>query len=396
MIEINNFQESGENLRLQKLVLKLGSALIHGNDHGIDLKTLEHVTEFVASLNRKGVRVILVSSGAISIGCSRLESVSPESIPDRQALAAIGQAGLMGTYARLFSRKDLQVAQLLLTRDDMEDRRRYLNARNTLQRLLELNVIPIINENDSTAIDELKFGDNDQLSAIIAAKMDVDLLLLLTVVDGVHRNKPTASSADDGRDEGNNDIFKIIQNIDESTYRLAGPSTDGVGSGGMRSKIEAVEAASHAGVHTVIANGKKPGILDNILEGRFHGTYFPPKKGINLSSRHRWLAFGHRPKGELIIDRGATEALVERKKSLLPAGIIQIRDSFNRAEVVDIRDEQGELIARGLTNYSSDEINQMMGRKTVDIIRQQGTLDYEEVIHRDNLAVLTRNDDLKT
>ncbi len=395
MIQIDDFQGSGEEIQLQKLVLKLGSAVIHGKDQGVDLNTLDHVIRFVGSLNARGVQVILVSSGAVSIGSSRLKTPSTESIRDRQALAAIGQAGLMDTYARLFEKNDLKVAQLLLTREDMEDRRRYLNARNTIQRLLELNVIPIINENDSVAIDELKFGDNDQLSAIVATKMDVDLLLLLTVVDGVHRNIPELPPHKTEPFSKGDDIFKIIRNIDESTYSLAGPSTDGLGSGGMHSKLEAVQSAVQAGVHTVIANGKKPEVLDRILEGCFPGTYFPPVKGQKLSGRHRWLAFGHRPKGELIIDRDTVEALVDHKKNLLPAGIRKLGGTFRRGEVVDVRNEQGELIARGLTNYASDEINRMIGIKTADISRQLGALDYEEAIHRDNLAILTPENDLK-
>jgi glutamate 5-kinase len=389
MIRIDNIQGAGHWVELRKLVVKLGSAVVAGPENTIDEPTLASVADTVARLRGRGVQVMLVSSGAIAMGHRQFRDFVPRTIPDRQALAAVGQVGLMHAYKELFNARGFLAAQVLLTRGDMESRRRYLNARYTLERLLDLGVVPVINENDTVTVDELKFGDNDELSAIVAAKMGADLLVILSVIDGLYAGgDPTRERARRSGKDASAPI-PIVERVDEAVLALADPSRSALGAGGMATKLEAMRIAARAGVHGIIAGGKIPGILDQILTGRFRGTYFAPLGARRLSGRMRWIAFGRRPKGQLMIDAGAREALVVGKKSLLAAGIVEVRGAFERGELVEILGPDGACLARGLVSYSADEVARIKGKKTGQIAKILGAMDYPEVVHRDNLAMQT-------
>lgn len=372
MINIDNMQGTGKGFGVHKVVIKLGSAVLAGEKKPIDEAVLRQLAKACADFQSAGVGVIIVTSGAVGVGRATMER-KPQNIPDRQALAAIGQVGLMHTYKQCFNRRGMRVAQLLLTREDMEDRRRYLNARYTIERLLEMGAVPVINENDTVTIDELKFGDNDELSAVVASKIKADLLIILSVVDGVLESDQQTT-------------IPVITNLAEVQQHI-GSHTSGLGTGGMHTKLTAMDMASSAGTHVVLANGKRKGIIGKILKGRFPGSYLPARGNGKLSSRSRWLAFGRRPHGSLKIDAGACRALVEGKKSLLAAGVTAIHGTFACGDVVEILGPKGEALGRGLINFSSEQMQQIQGMKTPQIRKLLGETDYEEVVHRDNLVL---------
>jgi glutamate 5-kinase len=287
----------------------------------------------------------------------------------------------MRLYAEVFARYGRKVAQLLLTRDDMEDRRRYRNARYTLDMLYEMGVVPIINENDTVTIDELKFGDNDMLSAIVAAKLEADLLVLLTVVDGLFDASPKRSK--------DANLIPVVERVTTEIKRLVYSGKSTYGSGGMESKLESVEYAGLAGIPSIIAHGKKRAILSNIFSGTIDGTLFLPRKCRRLSARERWIAFGKIGGGrKLILDKGACEALVSRGKSLLAVGISKVVGDFKRGDVVQVCNQSDELLGKGLVNYSSEEIRKIKGSKSSEIQKILGYMDYDEVVHRDNFVLL--------
>ena len=383
MIRIDQIQGTEHSADLRKIVIKLGSVVVVGPGDQPDMAALGSVADSIAALRAGGVQVILVSSGAIGMGRRRLPEFKARTIPDRQALAAIGQVGLMHTYKDLFEARGFIAAQVLLTRGDMEDRRRYLNARAALDRLLELGAVPVINENDTVTIDELKFGDNDELSALVASKMGADMLVILSSVSGLFDCDPTQAGR--GRKAA---MVRVVEAPDAATLGLAEATRSGLGTGGMITKLSAMQIAHQAGVHGVIAHGKTPGMIEQILSGNFTGTYFAPRGGRKLSGRHRWLAFGRKAAGKrLIIDDGARRALVEGKKSLLPAGVRAIDGDFARGDIVEVAGLDGELIGRGLVNYDADVMRRILGLKTGQIRELLGAVDYEEAIHRDNLIV---------
>lgn len=378
MIAIGNMAGSGGELSCAKAIIKLGSGVVIGRDRGVDAAVLEGLADALVDLKRRGVQVIIVTSGAIGAGCSLLNRPRPKTLPEKQALAAVGQISLMRTYQTIFAERGLTAAQLLLTRGDMEDRRRYLNARYTLERLLELGAIPIINENDTTATDEISFGDNDMLSAFIAVKMKADLLILLSTAEGVL-----------GPGSRTSELVPVIPKIDEETLGWARAERSAHGTGGMRSKLEAARAAAEAGVHVVIAGGKTPGIIGQIFSGQFRGTYIPAARRGRLSARARWIGLGRRPRGQsLVLDAGAVEAILRKKTSLLPVGVAAVWGEFQRGDLVDLCDARGRAIARGLVNYSSEEIEKIKGLKTPEISSVLGDRNYDEIVHRDNMAIL--------
>lgn len=384
MIKIDNMQSTGLSLKLRKIVIKLGSAVIAGEQHPIDLNALSTLVDSVAALRQQGVDVILVSSGAIGVGQRQFPEFRSRTLPDQQALAAVGQVGLMHCYKELFNARGFRAAQILLTRDDMANRTRYLNARHTMDRLLELGAVPVVNENDTVTVDEIKFGDNDELSAIVATKMNADLLVLLSVVDGLY-----ATESRGRRQHRASQLLPVVQQCDDRIMGLADGSRSNVGRGGMSSKLQALRMATHAGVHAVIANGKTQGILEHIVTGSFQGTYFVPEQGPRLRGKGRWIAYGQKALGrQLVVDEGARLALTEKKKSLLPAGIRHVRGRFPRGALVEVVTDSGQRIAKGLVNYSSDEIERIKGRRTPQVRQTLGYLDYEEVIHRDNMAMV--------
>lgn len=384
MIRIKNIQGGDESVEMRKLVVKLGSAVVAGEDDGVDRAAMSNLAASIARLMERRVQVIVVSSGSVGIGRART-GLNGATIPDRQALAAIGQVGLMRAWRAPFERRGIRVAQILLSRDDMADRRRYLNARYTLERLLEMGVVPIINENDTVTIEELKFGDNDELSALVATKMKADMLAILSRVDGLHRTDPGAKGS-----TFDAPIVEVIDGVSGEVRAMIGDSKSELGAGGMGTKIEAMRMASQAGVHAALANGKTPKILDAIATGTFRGTYMPPAaRATKMNARASWLAFGGRSAGRrLTVDAGAMKALIEGKKSLLAVGVTGVEGAFERGDVVEVAGPGGEKIAKGLVNFSSSEMVQIKGLKSPKIHKLLGEVDYDEVIHRDNLAML--------
>ena len=366
--------------RVRRLVVKVGSGLITAPGQGPDGKRIATLAADIAAVAGERREVALVSSGAIVTGMARLGlAARPRSIPEKQAAAAVGQSALMWHYEQAFKKHGIKVGQVLLTGQDIADRGRYLNARNTLLTLLDFDVLPIVNENDTVAVDEIKVGDNDNLAALVAHLIDADLLILLTDVDGLYsgdpRRDPTARRLDS------------VAAINDDIRRLVYDTEAGVSVGGMSTKLEAAEKAGTSGIPMVIANGRDPGIVARILGGEDVGTYFQPRDD-RLAARKRWIAFAVRPQGRLTVDAGAKKALTERGKSLLPSGLVDVSGEFQAGEVVALTEGDGGDFARGLVNYAAAELRKIRGAKTADIERALGYKGLGEVIHRDNLVVL--------
>ena len=366
-----------------RIVVKLGTALLTGGTDRLDLEIMASLVGQIARLHQMGKEIIIVSSGAIAAGRHKLGLFKErKDIPFRQVLAAVGQSSLMQAYEQLFSWRSINVAQALLTKADMSDRAGYLNARNTLLALLELRVVPIVNENDVVAIDEIKeakFGDNDKLSAMVASLVDADLLMLLGDVDGLYTADPYL--------DPQAKLIPKVEKIDNYIESLARRTTGYQGTGGMVTKIEAAKLATASGVAAVIANGRVPEVIMRLAQGEPLGTLFPPFT-TKLESRKRWMLSGLGVRGRLIVDGGAALALKKGKGSLLPAGVKEVEKEFHRGDVVDIVDPRGNLIARGVTNYSSSDIQLIKGKQSEEIISLLGYEYGAEVVHRNNLVML--------
>jgi len=364
--------------RVRRLVVKVGSGLVTGPTAGADPKRIETIATEVVSV-RKGREIVLVTSGAIVSGMARLALAErPRSIPEKQAAAAVGQSALMWHYEAAFKRHDVPVGQVLLTAQDISDRARYLNARNTLTALLRFGVVPIVNENDTVAIEEIKVGDNDNLSALVAAVIDADLLVLLTDTDGLY-------TADPARDPAATKL-DTVEAVTPEIERLVWDREGHVSVGGMATKLQAAHKATASGVPMVIANGHEDGVLARILDGELTGTFFPARTD-RLTARKRWIAFAVPPQGRLHVDEGALAALTERGKSLLPSGVVDVDGVFTAGEVVAVM-ARGREVARGLVNFDADELRTIRGAKTRDIEERLGYRGFDEVIHRDNLVIL--------
>lgn len=368
----------------RRLILKAGSNVLSSSLGTIDLPLVNGLARQMAAAYQKGIEIVFVSSGAVSCGIGIMgRTEKPRSIPEKQALAAIGQCRLMHIYSSVFDTHDIRIAQVLLTRDDMEDRRRYLNAEYTLSTLLDEKVLPIINENDTVTIDELKFGDNDGLAALLATKLRADLFVILTDVEGLMSANP--------REDPDARLVPLIG--EDGSGSVAPAKVSGgskFGSGGMSSKLEAARVATLAGVTTVIANGRRDSVITDILAGKEVGTLFLPRKKTagQMSARDRWI-LAKVPRGRrLTIDDGAKKALLVGKKSLLAVGVVEVEGEFKKGDVVEICDRKKTPLAKGLVNFSSENCQRIMGMKTPQIVRALGDLDYPEVVHRDNLVVL--------
>jgi glutamate 5-kinase len=364
------------------VVVKIGSNVLT-LDQGLNLPVIASISHEISRLIASGLEVILVSSGAMAAGMRKLQLAKrPEAIPARQAVAAVGQAGLILTYEEAFARDGLKVAQILLTGEDMTSRKRYLNARNTLNTLLEWRVVPIINENDTVMVDEIKFGDNDNLAAVITLLMDADLLINLTDIDGLYDKDPRVF--DDAT------RLSEVNTIGKNIERYASDIPGALGTGGMLTKIKAARKVTAAGIPMIIANGTQPDILHRLFKGSETGTFFIPRKE-RLSSRKCWLAFSLKPKGAIVIDDGAVGAIVRGGKSLLPSGIVRVVGEFNVGDPVQFIDADGTVLGNGLVNYTASDIRKIKGLRTSQIADSLGEKPYDEVIHRDNL-VLTDGD----
>lgn len=362
----------------QRIVVKVGSNVL-SDARGLDLARVAEISADLCALLTAGVEVVLVSSGAVAAGKADLGIVDrPKTIPQKQAAAAIGQSRLMNAYKDAFQRHERKVAQVLLTRDDLTNRRRYLNAQNTLATLLEYEVTPIINENDTVVVEEIRFGDNDNLSAQVASLLRADLLVVLSDVDGLYDANPAENPQ--AR------LIPRVERIDAAILAVAGDSSSSVGTGGMMTKVAAARTAGQAGVGTVILNGRKPGNLPALLQGQCSGTWFLPA-AEPLTARKRWLAFS-KTTGKLLLDEGAVRALRQRGRSLLPSGIRAVEGSFERGDVVELCDADGRAIAKGTVGYSRHELQQIKGCQSAEIDAVLGYKYGDEVIHRDNLVLL--------
>lgn len=365
------------------LVVKIGTNLLSGSQ-SFEGRIMEAVVKELCALKREhGLDLLLVTSGAVGCGMRALGlRERPAALPQKQAVAAVGQATLMHNYQVLFQTHGpgLNTAQVLLTASDLDSRQGYLNVRNTLRALFDMkSVVPVINENDSTAVEELRFGDNDTLAAKIAAKIGADLLIILSDIDGLFDQNPARHP--DAR------LIPEVAKVTPEIEALAGGAGSVASTGGMRTKLEAARIASASGVPTVIANGNRPGVLHGVLDGSVPCTVFGAC-AEGLPHRKRWIAFGRSVQGTLRVDDGAHRALVEQNKSLLPAGITGVDGDFEAGDAVDILDATGRAFARGLVNYTAGDIRRIQGRKSTGIEAILGRKDFDEVVHRDNIALL--------
>ncbi|MEE8574673.1 MAG: glutamate 5-kinase [Thermodesulfobacteriota bacterium] len=372
----------------KRIIIKLGSSVLVGDvRYGTgrlvedpENPTLNSLMAEVSLIIEEGKEVIIVSSGSVALGMKNLEiEKRPTSIPEMQAVAAVGQGILMDFYRKHFSALGRKVAQVLLTHDDLSDRKRFLNARNTISALLNLGVIPIINENDTVAVEEIKFGDNDTLAALVTNLVEADLLVMLTNIDGLYDKNPV-------HDETAKRI-PLVKDVDHLKVHKFGDETSHFGTGGITSKIEAARKAAHFGIATIVADGFDRDPITRTLNGEDVGTLFLPRED-RLTSKKHWIAFSTRPMGRVFIDDGAKTALSEGKKSLLPSGITTVDGVFESGEVVHLVDSVGMEFARGITNYSSKEIETIRGHKSSEIEGLLGYSVFDEVVHRDNLVIL--------
>jgi len=374
---------------IKRVVIKIGSSVISNRDKGrsslecgLSKDWVRHYARQIKLIQDKGYDVVLVSSGAIMAGRERLGlSRADLSIPEKQACAAIGQSFLMHTYEKAFEKKDIKVAQILLSHDDLGNRRRYLNAKHTIEALLERNVIPIINENDSVTVEEIKIGDNDTLSATVACLVDAQLLIILSDVEGLFNRDPSIKIKGEKVE-----LLSHVARVNEEIERTAGKSNNRLTVGGMYTKVIAAKKTMSFGIPTLVVNGLDEKVLEHVFSGKDVGTLFWSGKG-KIRDRKHWIAHTLKPAGTLVVDAGARKALVERDKSLLPAGLIKVKGEFEFGKAVIIMDEEGKEIGRGLVNYNSRDLLQIKGMKTPAIKKRIGESFYEEVIHRDDLVI---------
>jgi glutamate 5-kinase len=366
--------------RARRVVIKIGSQLLSSR-LGIEEGRLKSLARDLAALHDQNKEIVVVSSGAVAAGLTRLGVKDrPKTIPQKQALAAVGQIKLMALYERHFSRFAKNVAQVLLTHEDLANRQRYLNAKHTFQMLLQSSIIPIVNENDTVAVEEMKFGDNDHLSALVATLLEADLLVILSDVQGVYDRDPRAHP--EAR------LIPLMIDIKEARRNISGASQSAFGTGGIATKLDAAEKAAAAGIPTLISSGLQTEVLAKVFDATEEvGTLVVPDEN-RLTVRKHWIAYNLKPTGAIVVDQGAHDAVVERGKSLLPSGLREIHGSFGVGECVRCLDLRGSEFARGLVNYSAQELNQIKGLHTSKIEKILGYKAYDEIIHRDDLVVL--------
>jgi glutamate 5-kinase len=366
--------------RARTVVVKVGTNVLSTADDKLDDGQIHSLAEQIHGVCLTGRKLVLVSSGAIGAGMGLLGLTErPKDLPHLQAAAATGQAHLIHLYDKVLRTHGYHAAQLLLTANDFKNRDRYLNVRNTLLTLSEFRTIPIVNENDTVSTDEIKLGDNDRLAAMVANLLPADVLIVLSVVDGLLTGDP---SLPDSR------RIPLVERYDDELLELVGASKSSRGTGGMRTKLDAVRTATAVGTHVIIAHGKRPNVLGEILAGEDVGTLFVAEQEA-IPAWKRWIGYTLPPKGRLVLDDGARQAIAEKGRSLLAIGIRSVEGDFSRGELVSLVDLRGEEFARGLTNYDAVAARLVAGKRTEEIARTLGSAPYDEVIHRDNLVVRT-------
>lgn len=376
MPRINNRQALLD--RARRVVVKVGSNVLT-EDQGLNLHAVRAISRQICRLADDGRQALLVTSGAMAAGLKKIGlRKRPDDVPRRQAVSAVGQAGLIMEYENAFDRYGIKVAQVLLTSDGISNRKRYLNARNTLNTLLSWQVVPIINENDTVAVESIEFGDNDNLSAIVALLMDADVLINLTDIDGLYTRDPRRFR--DARLIPEVTAFK--QDIEAYACGIAGP----LGTGGMLSKIRAARKVTAAGIPMLIANGRRDDILEALFRGEAAGTFFAPRRQ-RLASRKSWIGYSVKPEGVIVIDDGAARAVLKKGKSLLPSGIVAVRGRFDVGAPVEFSDTQDRVLGIGLVNYDHADIAKIRGLRSGQIEKQLGHKPFDEIIHRDNLTI---------
>lgn len=367
--------------KVKNIIVKIGSSSLCDQNGNIDKEKILNLIQQIAYIKRKNIKITLVSSGAINAGVHIMNlKQRPDTIPQKQALAAIGQASLMQIYEDLFSLFKLKCAQILLNHDDFDDRKRLMNFNNAMQAIIDYDVVPIINENDTLAVDEIKVGDNDTLASMIVPAVNADLVIIVSDIDGLYDDNPHT-----------NKDAKLISNvagITKTIENMAKDASSKVGTGGMITKIKAAKICNEFGCDLAIVNGNQPNVLIDLLEGKEVGTYFDSTPVRHLSSRQHWIMYRSMPKGKIIVDDGARLALVNKHTSLLPKGIVNVEGNFLMSQIVDIVDCNNGLIARGIANYSSDEIRLIKGLNSSEIETVLHYKDYDEVVHANNLVLV--------
>lgn len=362
--------------KVRRIVVKIGTRVLTDDNGGLDTGRIEHLAEQICDMKRQGRAVAVVTSGAIGAGLAALGvETRPESTAKLQAAAAIGQSRLMGIYSKCFEAHGYHAAQILLTREDFSAFDRYTSARRTFAELNKLGAIPVVNENDTTSVEEVTFGDNDLLSALVTSLFEGDLLILLSTISGLY----------DSRDESRT----VIEEVDSVTAQVQNLSSGEVsqgGVGGMDSKLQAIKMATEFGEPVVLANGKTDSVLDRIMAGEKLGTYFHAA-ARRVASRKRWLMFGARPKGRISVDAGAVAALLHKGTSLLPSGMVWVAGRFDRGELVDIVSPDGDVVGRGIAGYGADEARKLCGVQTEDIAEIAGEKPCDEMVHRDDMVI---------
>lgn len=363
----------------QRWIVKIGSALLTQDGKGLDYEAISDWAEQIARLRQQGIELVLVSSGSVAEGMSRMGwTKRPSTLSKLQAAAAIGQAGLIEAYERQFQQYQIQAAQILLTHDDISNRRRYLNARNTLRTLLSLNTLPIVNENDTVAMDEIRLGDNDTLAALVANLIEADLLIILTDQKGLYTKDP--------RHHDDAELISEGSATDPDFVSFAGSAGTNIGTGGMATKVIAAQRAARSGCATVIVSGREKNVLNRLQQGENIGTLLIPDN-TQLVARKQWIAGHLNPLGKLWLDQGATDAIKNKGKSLLSIGVTKVEGKFNRGDVINCFDPDGNLIASGLVNYPKADIDKIKGFSSAEFAKILGYSGEKELIHRDNLVV---------
>ncbi|MCS6862229.1 MAG: glutamate 5-kinase [Abditibacteriales bacterium] len=359
---------------MQNIVVKVGTSTLTQASGKLDTNYIAALVGQLTCLHKEGKRVVLVTSGAIRSGLTALGLTRARTVPEKQAAAAVGQSLLMHTYIELFRQHGIVAAQVLLTREDVADRQRFLNARNTFRQLFAFGALPIVNENDTVSVEEIRFGDNDMLAALVAIVTEADAVILLSDVEGFYL--PGASQP-----------LAVVSRITPDLMKAAGGAGSANSTGGMVTKLDAARVAMASGKPLIIAHGREPNVVLRLASGERLGTRFEPQPQ-SLTARQRWIAFGRKPKGALVVNPGAKEKLIAHGKSLLPVGIVKVEGNFEVGDLVSLVDTHGVEFARGLTNYSSADTMKIIGLRTSQIAKVLGHKDFDEVVHRDNLVII--------